>query len=225
MALVLGGVFSTVYMFSTIPSFFLIERIGRRTLFLIGAIGQGISFIITFACLAAPETVNSAKGAAVGLYLFIFTFAWTILPLPWVYPPEINPLKTRTVATSVSTCTNWICNFAVVMFTPIFIGNTRWGAYLFFALFNFSWVPIIFFYYPETAGRSLEEMDIIFAKAHVEKTPAYRVANTLPKLSNDQVEAEAEKLGLFELSHDPEAAKANDQPAASPTETESLERS
>ncbi|PWN86958.1 general substrate transporter [Acaromyces ingoldii] len=207
LSLVLGGVFATVYALSTIPSFFLIERIGRRKLFLIGATGQGIAFLITFACLAAPETENNAKGAAVGLYLFIFFFAFTVLQGPWIYPPEINPMRTRTAAAGVSTCTNWISNFAVVMFTPIFIGQTRWGAYLFFALMNFIWIPIIYFFYPETAGRALEEIDIIFAKAHVEGTPAYRVAASLPKLSPAEIQAESEKLGLFEGGASDDVAK------------------
>lgn len=63
---------------------------------------------------------------------------------------------------------------------------------------NFLFVPIIFFFYPETAGRSLEEIDIIFAKAYVEKRQPWRVAATLPKLSLQEVEDEAKNLGLYE---------------------------
>ncbi|CAN6657443.1 hexose transporter Hxt13p [Trichomonascus vanleenenianus] len=195
MSLIMGGVFSTIYAIFTIPSFFMIEKVGRRKLFLIGAIGQGCSFLITFGCLVHPTNQN-AKGAAVGLFLFISFFAFTILPLPWIYPPEINPNKTRTAAASVSTCTNWLSNFAVVMFTPIFIAQTEWGCYLFFALINFLFVPIIFFFYPETAGRSLEEVDIIFAKSNAESKPAWRVAETMPYLSDAEVKREAEILGL-----------------------------
>ncbi|VEU22057.1 DEKNAAC103066 [Brettanomyces naardenensis] len=197
MALVLGGVFATVYALSTIPSFFMIDRIGRRPLFFIGAIGQGISFLISFACLI-PDTKESAKGAAFGLFLFIVFFAFTILPLPWVYPPEINSLRTRTVGTSVSTCTNWICNFTVVMFTPIFINETRWGCYLFFAIVNFLYVPIIFFFYPETAGRSLEEIDIMFAKAYDDKRSVVFVAREMPRLTSEEIEREGRKLGLHD---------------------------
>ncbi|CAN6675052.1 hypothetical protein TRVA0_082S00144 [Trichomonascus vanleenenianus] len=226
MSLVMGGIFATVYAISTIPSFFLIERLGRRPLFLIGAIGQGCAFLITFGCLVHP-TEQTAKGAAVGLYLFIFFFAWTILPLPWVYPPEINPMKTRTVAASISTCTNWLSNFAVVMFTPIFINSSEWGCYLFFAIINFLWVPIIFFFYPETAGRSLEEMDIIFARAYVEKKFSWRVAQTMEKLTPTQVESEAERIGLFEASSpsDSEKPRAEVQEEARSSEQDSSEQS
>ncbi|CCH43321.1 Sugar transporter [Wickerhamomyces ciferrii] len=197
LALILGGVFATIYALATIPSFFLIERLGRRNLFLVGAIGQGCSFMITFGCLV-KDTKENAKGAAVGLFLFIIFFAFTILPLPWVYPPEINPLRTRTVASAISTCTNWLTNFAVVMFTPIFIKDAGWGCYLFFACMNFLFVPIIFFYYPETAGRSLEEVDILFAKAHVEKQFVWRVAQTMPRMNHREVEKAAIELGLFD---------------------------
>lgn len=196
MALILGGVYATIYALSTIISIFSVERLGRRTLFLIGATGQGVAFTITFACLIDPTTEN-AKGAAFGLFFFIFIFAFTILPLPWVYPPEINPSRSRATASAISTCTNWLTNFAVVMFTPIFIGTSTWGCYLFFALFNYLWIPVIWFFYPETAGRSLEEIDVIFAKAYVEhKFPPW-AAKDLPKnLTIQQIRDASIQCGL-----------------------------
>lgn len=197
LSLILGGVFATVYALSTIPSFFLIDTFGRRNLFLTGALGQAISFTISFACLVDPTTEN-AKGAAVGIFLFITFFGFTILPLPWIYPPEINPLRTRTVATAISTCTNWLTNFGVVMFTPIFMDASAWGAYLFFAVLNYLFIPVIFFFYPETAGRTLEEIDIIFAKAHVDGRQPWRVAATLPKLNYKQIEEHGNQLGLYD---------------------------
>ncbi|KAL5341370.1 general substrate transporter [Aspergillus crustosus] len=195
LALIMGGVFSTVYALATIPSFFMVEKVGRRKLFLIGFLGQGLSFIITFACLVRPTTENS-KGAIVGIFLFITFFAFTLLPLPWIYPPEINPLRTRTAGASASTCTNWICNFAVVMFTPLFAAVSPWGVYLFFALINLSAVPFAWFFYVETAGRELEEIDIIYAKAHVEGRLAYKVAADMPKLTFEQILQQSRDLGI-----------------------------
>ncbi|QKX54978.1 uncharacterized protein TRUGW13939_02068 [Talaromyces rugulosus] len=193
--LVLGGVFSTVYALATIPSFFMIERVGRRNLFLIGFAGQGLSFIITMGCLIA-DTPESAKGAVVGIFLFICFFAFTTLPLPWIYPPEINPLRTRTMAAAASTCTNWITNFAVVMFTPIFSNSSKWGLYLFFALVNFVGIPFAYFFYVETAGRDLEEIDLIFAKAHIEKKWPFQIAQELPKLTVQEIGQMSIDLGL-----------------------------
>lgn len=197
LSLILGGVFASVYALSTIPGLFMVDRIGRRKLFLVGVLGQGSAFIISFACLVKPTTEN-AKGAAVGLFLFIFFFAWSILPLPWIYAAELSPIRTRTAATSVSTMTNWICNFAVVMFTPVFTATSPWGTYLYFAIMNFAAAVPIYFFYPETAGRALEEIDIIYAKSFVEGKFAFQVANSLPKLSLNETHEQALQLGLRE---------------------------
>jgi hypothetical protein len=116
MSLVLGGVNATVYAASTLFSFAFIERAGRRNLFLLGSAGQAVAMLITMGCLI-PGTIESAKGAAAGLFLFIIFFGATWLELPWLYPAELSPLKTRTRANALSTSTNWIFNFLIV-FVP-----------------------------------------------------------------------------------------------------------
>jgi len=222
MSTLLGSVFSCVYALFTFPAYYLVDALGRRKLFFLGVCGQGASFFIAFGCLVAnasrtngesasgegnlqehfPESVVNQvtevqKGAAVALFLFIAFFGCSILGLPWIYPPEINPLKTRAQGAALSTCSNWLFNFAVVMFTPIFIAYKDWACYLFFALVNMSWLPVIFFFYPETAGRSLEEIDIIFARAHEENKQPWIVAYQMPKLSDDEIRKEAYRLGLM----------------------------
>lgn len=217
--LIIGGVFATVYALATIPSFWMVEHVGRRKLFMIGYLGQGLSFIITMACLAGKngdDDKQTPKGAAVGLFLFICFFAFTLLPLPWIYPPEINPARTRTAGASIATCTNWVTNFAVVMFTPVFSSTSDWGIYLFFALMNFSALPVAWFYYPETAGRTLEEIDIIYARAHAEGKFAYQVANEMPKLTQDEILRLQIEYGL--------ANSAQTSPAYSDNNSDRLER-
>lgn len=212
LALILGGVNMIVYSIFATVSWFIIERVGRRKLFLWGTVGQMTSMIITFACLI-PGDQQSAKGAAVGLFTYIASFGASWLPLPWLYPAEVNPIKTRAKANAVSTCTNWLFNFLIVMVTPIMISNISWGTYLFFAVVNACFLPIIWFFYPETANRSLEEIDIIFAKGNVENISYVKAAADLPYLTEEQVEREAVRFGLIETAerihqhqhqHDPE---------------------
>jgi sugar porter (SP) family MFS transporter len=132
LSLLLGGVNMIVYAIAATVSWFIIERAGRRKLFLWGTFGQMMSMIIVFACLI-PDTKAAAKGAGVGLFTYIASFGATWLPLPWLYPAEINPLATRAKANAVSTITNWLFNFMVVMVTPVMITNISWGTYAFFA--------------------------------------------------------------------------------------------
>ncbi|EAQ93025.1 hypothetical protein CHGG_01260 [Chaetomium globosum CBS 148.51] len=70
MSLLLGGVNMIVYSIFATTSWFLIERVGRRRLFLIGSIGQCLSMVITFACLI-PDNTMTARGAAVGLFTYM----------------------------------------------------------------------------------------------------------------------------------------------------------
>jgi len=213
LSLILGGVNMIVYSIFATSSWFLIERMGRRKLFLIGTVGQCLSMVLTFACLV-PGTPGPAKGAAVGLFTYIASFGATWLPLPWLYPAEVSPIKTRAKANAVSTCSNWLFNFLIVMITPIMTSHIPWGTYLIFAGINASFFPIIYFFYPETKGRSLEEIDLIFAKGHAENKSYVTAAKELPHLSATEIETEAIRYGLFNNGDDEETLKEFQQDAA-----------
>lgn len=197
MSMLLGGVNMIVYSIFATASWFIIERTGRRKLFLIGTIGQGLSMVLVFGALV-PGTPTAAKGAAVGLFTYIAFFGATWLPLPWLYPAEINPVKTRGKANAVSTCTNWLFNFVVVMITPVMIDNIKWGTYLFFAVVNACFLPFIYIFYPETKMRSLEEIDLIFAKGHLENMSYVKAAKELPYLDEHGIEAMQRQYGFFD---------------------------
>ncbi|GAA5916141.1 sugar porter family MFS transporter [Sporobolomyces salmoneus] len=193
LSLILGGVNVSIYAASACASYFTIETLGRRKMFLIGSAGQCISMVITFACLI-PGTAEAAKGAVFGLFLFLFFFGSTWLELPWLYPAEVNPLRTRTASNSVSTMSNWLFNFAVVQFTPPFLAATSWGCFLFFAVWNALFIPIIWLFYIETAGRTLEEIDLIFAKGYAEKRSYVSVSTSMSKMDDNGVRRELDRL-------------------------------
>ncbi|KAF2033748.1 general substrate transporter [Setomelanomma holmii] len=196
LSLLLGGVNMIVYAIFATTSWFVIERTGRRKLFLIGTFGQGLSMVLVFGGLI-PGTTSAAKGAAVGLFTYIAFFAATWLPLPWLYPAEVNPVKTRGKANAVSTCTNWLFNFLVVMITPIMIDHIKWGTYVFFAVVNACFLPFIYIFYPETKQRSLEEIDLIFAKGHLENMSYVKAAKELPFLDPRGIEQMQRQFGFF----------------------------
>ncbi|KAA8650266.1 hypothetical protein EYZ11_006095 [Aspergillus tanneri] len=212
MALLIGGVNMIVYAIFATFSWFFIEKVGRRNLFLGGTFVQTISMVITFACLI-PGDNQTAKGAVFGLFLYMAAFGAAMLPLPWLYPAELSPIKTRAKANAVSTCSNWLFNFAVVMWTPPMISSIKWGTYLFFACLNAIFLPIVYFFYPETANRSLEEIDIIFAKGYTENISYVTAAKQLPKLSDEEIEAKAIEYGFGGTSEDSEKAVAEYSPS------------
>lgn len=215
MSLILGGVNMIIYAIFATFSWFFIEKVGRRKLFLWGTYFQLIAMIITFACLI-PDTKSASKGAVFGLFLYMATFGATWLPLPWLYPAELSPIRTRAKANAISTCSNWLFNFTVVMITPVMVANIHWGTYLFFAAWNAVFIPIVYFFYPETAGRSLEEIDIIFAKGYAENISYVKAAKQLPKLSEQELEAKAAEYGVGQSNaEEVEKSIATHDPAAS----------
>ncbi|KAF5120940.1 Sugar transporter STL1 [Metarhizium anisopliae] len=65
----------------------------------------------------------------------------------------------RTKGAAVATATNWLTNFVIVQITPIGIQNLGWQFWIVFTVFNSAFMPIIYFLYPETANRTLEDID------------------------------------------------------------------
>ncbi len=78
------------------------------------------------------------------------------------------------------------------------ISRIGWGTYLFFAVVNACFLPVIYFLYPETARRSLEEIDLIFAKGYLEKMSYVRAARELPFLTDEEIEAKAIEYGFVD---------------------------
>lgn len=181
LSLLLAALNGTEYFIASWPAVFLIERVGRRKLMLFGAVGQAV----TMAILAGADSTGTKGGEiAVVVFLFVFNtfFAIGWLGMTWLYPSEIVALRIRAPANALSTSANWIFNFLVVMITPIAFDSIGYQTYIIFAVINafmvspstsefhhfpvltLDQIPTVYFFYPETAYRSLEEMDSIFHK-------------------------------------------------------------
>lgn len=77
-------------------------------------------------------------------------------------PAEYAPLAIRTRAAALATASNWIFTFLVVEITPVSIQNIGWRTYVYFCVFNFCFIPLIYFFYPETRSLSLEQVNDLF---------------------------------------------------------------
>jgi len=153
----------TEYFIASWIAVFTVERFGRRTLMLWGAAGMSISMII----LAITDSIGGTKagiGQTVFLFVFNTCFAVGWLGMTWLYPAEIVPLRIRAPANALSTSANWLFNFMVVMITPVAFNSIGYQTYIIFAVINAFIFPVVYFFFPETAYRSLEEMDSIFDK-------------------------------------------------------------
>lgn len=154
----------TEYWIASWIAIFTIERFGRRALMIFGAAGMSCSMAILAGATSNIE--NASMGILATVFLFVFNsfFAVGWLGMTWLYPAEVTPLSIRAPANAISTTANWAFNFLVVMITPVAFANIGYQTYIIFAVINAAIVPCVYFFFPETAGRSLEEMDEIFHK-------------------------------------------------------------
>lgn len=160
---ILAAANGTEYFLASWIAVFTIEKFGRRSLMLFGAAGMAASMAV----LAGSTSVKgTGAGIVAAAFLFIFNtfFAIGWLGMTWLYPAEIVPLRIRAPANALATSANWAFNFMVVMVTPVAFENIGYQTYIIFAVINAFIVPVVYFFYPETAYRSLEEMDTIFHK-------------------------------------------------------------
>ncbi|RSL94836.1 hypothetical protein CEP52_012401 [Fusarium oligoseptatum] len=110
------------------------------------------------------DTLPFQIASIVFLFVFNIVFAFGWLGMTWLYSAEITPLHTRAPANALATSCNWICNFLVVMITPVAFENIKEYTYTIFAVINAIMIPSVYFFFPESSRRSLEEMDLIFSK-------------------------------------------------------------
>lgn len=114
---------------ASLIAIFIIERVGRRKLMLFGAAGQCVTMIL----LAILGSINNPAAqiiSAVLLFVFNSFFALGWLGMTWLYPAEIVGLRIRAPANALSTASNWIFNFMVVMVTGPSFENISWGTYI-----------------------------------------------------------------------------------------------
>jgi sugar porter (SP) family MFS transporter len=147
---------------------------GRRSLMMFGASGMCISMIILTAMLWLQNTPgNIVSTVFIFLYCTFFAIGWQ--GMAWLYQVEIVPLRIRGPANAMSTAANWLVNYAVVQIAPVAFHTIGYRTYIIFAVFNFFIVPVIYFFYPETGFRSLEEVDVIFYNANQQPKPWFNV--------------------------------------------------
>uniref|UniRef100_A0A8H7KF15 Major facilitator superfamily (MFS) profile domain-containing protein n=1 Tax=Bionectria ochroleuca TaxID=29856 RepID=A0A8H7KF15_BIOOC len=140
------------------------ERIGRRP----NAIWFNLT-LTTFLYIVGALTKfygtsdnKSGVYATVG-FIFLFkgaySFGWT--PLAYLYPPEILNYQIRTFGMGLNTFTIFGSGIIFVFMTPFMLEALGWKTYIMNASWNFALLAFIWFFWVETKGKTLEEIDEI----------------------------------------------------------------
>ncbi|KAM6510063.1 Plasma membrane low glucose sensor [Fusarium falciforme] len=215
---IISMVTSAINVASTVPGMYAIDRWGRRPLLLWGAIGMCVSQLIVAVCGTVSTGQNASTGeifvknmagqkasvAFVCIYIFFFASTWG--PLPWVVNGEIFPLTARAKGISMSVATNWLFNWAIAFSTPYLVnygkGYANLQSKIFFVWFGACFLCIFFVYFfvYETKGLSLEEVELLYDEVSVaSESVHWKPSATMVQIQGGQVDGE-KVMGTGELS-------------------------
>lgn len=144
----------------TMLGLYLIDRLGRKKLMLIGSVG----YILSLGTVAAAFHFQYLGGFIVPVLLFIFIASHAIGQgaVIWVFISEIFPNQVRSYGQSLGSSVHWIMAALVTSVFPFFANNPNIGPAKIFLFFMFMMVLQllwVIFKMPETKGVSLEEME------------------------------------------------------------------
>lgn len=191
---------------ATVPAIIYIDKWGRRPMLLIGLAFMGFWLFLVGGLQGhfghwgdvdgsrvwvITDHKSITKAIIVFSYLFVCSFAITMGPVSWTYPAEIFPMRVRAKAVALSTAANWTFNFALAWAVPPGLATIAWKTYFIFGTFNFAAFIHVFFMYPETTGRTLEEIEDVFAQGHV--FTAWKIPKDVGKRSLTDVKRDNEK--------------------------------
>jgi sugar porter (SP) family MFS transporter len=151
-----------VNMVATLIAMSVIDRFGRRKLLLLGTAGLAI-------CLTMIGTVfytHSHLNWLIWLLMtYVALFAVSHGAVVWVYISEVFPTQVRAKGQSLGSSAHWITNAIISLLFPLFAASSGAIPFLFFALMMVFDLGLIWFFYPETAGISLEDMQLRLKQA------------------------------------------------------------
>lgn len=132
-----------------------IDKIGRKTLLLVGSVGTAL-------CLGGVAAIflsGQHQSALVWLLIgFIAFFAFSQGAVIWVYLAEVFPNAVRAKGQSLGSFSHWIMNALISMVFPLMAARSGGYPFVFFACMMVLQFFVVLFTYPETKGISLEEM-------------------------------------------------------------------
>src|SRR5271168_90670 len=133
----------------------LIDKVGRKTLLLIGSVGTAL-------CLSGVAAIfftNSHQNLLVWLLMaYIAFFSISQGAVIWVYISEIFPNRVRAKGQSLGSSSHWIMNALISLVFPILAAKSGGIPFVFFAAMMVLQFVLVLRFYPETKGISLEQL-------------------------------------------------------------------
>jgi sugar porter (SP) family MFS transporter len=155
-----------VNMGTTVLALLIIDKIGRKKLVYIGVSGMIVSLILIGIYFLKGESLGMSSIFLLGCFLaYIFFTAGSISAVIFVFLSEMYPTKIRGLAMSIAGFSLWVGTYLIGQLTPWMLENaTPAGTFFLFAIMCIPYMLIVWKLMPETAGKSLEDIERFWLK-------------------------------------------------------------
>lgn len=160
-----------VNMGTTILALLIIDKVGRKKLVYVGVSGMIISLLLIGLYFLNGEAMGLSSIFLLTFFLlYIFFTAGSISAVIFVFLSEMYPTKIRGLAMSIAGLSLWVGTFLIGQLTPWLLENaTPAGTFFLFALMCIPYMLIVWKLMPETAGKSLEDIERFWLKTSKSK--------------------------------------------------------
>jgi MFS family permease len=167
MPLLLSALWVTATFPGNVFTSLMIDRLGRRTFMLIGLAGTMVANILEAALQAqylGTTNVAGQKAAIFAIFLFIFFWSSFLDASQFLYLSEIFPMHIRAEGMALGMSALYLADIIVLVAGPIALDNIKWKFFLVFIIPTaVEWV-CVYFFFPETKQRSLEDINAAFGE-------------------------------------------------------------
>jgi len=204
-SLLATGVVGIVMFIATIPAVMYVDKLGRKPVLIVGAVGMASCHLIIAGIAGSfedswPQHRGAGWAAVVMVWLFVVHFGYSWGPCAWIVIAEIWPMSNRPYGIALGASSNWMNNFIVGQVTPDMLTSMRYGTYIFFGLITLGGAFFIYFFVPETKNLSLEEMDLVFGSTGVAQADAERMREINREVGLEDIVRNA-SVGDIEKEH------------------------
>ncbi len=133
----------------------LIDKLGRKKLLLIGAVGTAFCLGGVAAIFLSQKHQELLVWLLVGYIAF---FAFSQGAVIWVYIGEVFPNRVRAKGQSLGSSAHWVMNGIISLVFPVMAAKSGGYPFVFFSAMMVLQFVVVLFFYPETKGHSLEEL-------------------------------------------------------------------
>ena len=149
-----------VNMVTTILAVFIIDRVGRKKLIYYGVSGMIVCLLAIGLYFAAGPALGLGNGFMLTFFLaYVFCCAISISAVVFVLLSEMYPNSVRGRAMSIAGFALWIGTYLIGQLTPVLLGWSQAGTFFIFAFMCIPYMLIMWKVIPDTAGKTLEEIE------------------------------------------------------------------